>query len=79
MKPKNMLFIISDEHSRRYAGCYGDPIIKSPFIDSLGEYDAVNNMEQSDIFIEVEALYVNSDELRQPFDLLVKQNDRDSQ
>ncbi len=52
---------------------------QAKIIESLGGYDAVNNMEQADIFIEVEALYVNSDELRQPFDLLVKQNNRYSQ
>ena len=37
MKAKNLLFIISDEHSRRYSGCYGDPIIKTPYIDQLAE------------------------------------------
>ena len=35
MKSKNLLFIISDEHSRRYAGCYGDPVIQTPHIDKL--------------------------------------------
>ena len=35
MEAKNLLFIISDEHSRRYSGCYGDPIIKTPYIDQL--------------------------------------------
>jgi len=35
MAPQNLLFIISDEHSRRYNGCYGDPIAKTPFIDGL--------------------------------------------
>ena len=52
---------------------------QAKIIESLGGYDAINNMAQSDMFIEVEALYVNSDELRQPFDLLVKQNNSDSQ
>ncbi len=35
VKPQNLLFIISDEHSARYSGCAGDPVIKTPFIDSL--------------------------------------------
>lgn len=35
VQPANTLFIISDEHSRRYAGCYGDPVVKTPFIDQL--------------------------------------------
>ena len=37
MEPKNLIVIVSDEHSRRYAGCYGDPIAKTPNIDRLAE------------------------------------------
>ncbi len=37
MNPKNMIVFVSDEHSRRYAGCYGDPIAKTPNIDRLAE------------------------------------------
>ncbi|WP_127115194.1 sulfatase-like hydrolase/transferase [Shimia sediminis] len=44
---------------------------QAAIIEKLGGYDAINNMEQSDIFIEVEALYVNNAELRTPCDLLV--------
>ena len=33
--PKNLLIIVADEHSRRYAGCYGDQVIKTPNIDQL--------------------------------------------
>lgn len=47
---------------------------QAKIVEDLGGYDAINNMEQSDIFIEVEALYVNNEELRTPFDLLVKQD-----
>ena len=33
--PKNMLFIMSDEHTRDVAGCYGHPFVKTPNIDAL--------------------------------------------
>jgi choline-sulfatase len=35
MKPRNLLFIMSDEHSRRVLGCYGHAIIKTPNLDRL--------------------------------------------
>ncbi len=35
MKPKNMLFIFSDEHTREITGCYGNRLIKTPHIDRL--------------------------------------------
>ncbi|MGP1397707.1 MAG: sulfatase-like hydrolase/transferase [Inquilinaceae bacterium] len=35
MTAKNVLFIMSDEHSRRVAGCYGNPIVQTPHIDRL--------------------------------------------
>jgi choline-sulfatase len=35
MEPKNLIVLVSDEHSRRYSGCYGDPIAKTPNIDRL--------------------------------------------
>jgi len=34
-KPSNVLFILSDEHTRDVTGCYGHPIIKTPNIDAL--------------------------------------------
>lgn len=37
MKPTNMLFIISDQHTRDVAGCYGHPLIQTPNIDRLAE------------------------------------------
>lgn len=37
MDPKNLLFIISDQHSRRLSGCYGNPTIQTPNIDRLAE------------------------------------------
>jgi choline-sulfatase len=35
MKPTNVLFILSDEHSRRVLGCYGHKIIRTPNLDRL--------------------------------------------
>jgi choline-sulfatase len=35
MRPTNLLFIMSDEHSRRVLGCHGHPMIKTPNLDEL--------------------------------------------
>lgn len=35
MDPCNLLILMSDEHSRRVAGCYGHPLVKTPNIDSI--------------------------------------------
>ncbi|MFT5196798.1 MAG: choline-sulfatase [Cellvibrionaceae bacterium] len=35
MKPKNLLYIISDEHRRDALGCYGHPLVQTPNIDRL--------------------------------------------
>jgi choline-sulfatase len=35
MKPANLLFILSDEHSRRVLGCYGHQMIRTPNLDRL--------------------------------------------
>jgi choline-sulfatase len=35
MKPSNVLFILSDEHSRRVLGCYGHKMIRTPNLDAL--------------------------------------------
>ena len=35
MKPSNVLFILSDEHSRRVLGCYGHAMIRTPNLDAL--------------------------------------------
>jgi len=35
VQPSNLLFILSDEHRRDVAGCYGDPIAITPNIDVL--------------------------------------------
>ena len=32
---RNVLFIMSDEHSREIAGCYGNPLVRTPNIDAL--------------------------------------------
>ncbi len=35
MTPKNLLFIMSDEHSKRVLGCHGHPMIRTPNLDRL--------------------------------------------
>lgn len=35
MKPQNLLVIMSDEHSRKVLGCYGNPIVQTPNLDAL--------------------------------------------
>jgi choline-sulfatase len=35
MKPRNMLFIMSDEHNPRVLGCAGHPMIRTPNLDRL--------------------------------------------
>ena len=37
MKPTNLLFLMSDQHTRDVAGCYGHPIVETPNIDRLAE------------------------------------------
>ena len=34
-QPKNLLFILSESHSQKLLGCYGNPIIKTPNLDGL--------------------------------------------
>ena len=35
MKPRNLLFIMSDEHNQRVLGCDGHPMIRTPNLDRL--------------------------------------------
>lgn len=35
MEPANLLFIMSDEHSRRVLGCHGHPLVQTPHLDRL--------------------------------------------
>ncbi len=37
MDPKNLLFIISDQHNRDALGCYGHPFVQTPNLDALAE------------------------------------------
>lgn len=37
---RNLLFIVSDQHRRDAAGCYGHPFVKTPHIDALAERGA---------------------------------------
>lgn len=32
---RNLLFVFSDQHARRVAGCYGDPVVSTPNLDRL--------------------------------------------
>jgi choline-sulfatase len=35
VKPTNILFINSDQHSKRVLGCYGNPVVQTPNLDAL--------------------------------------------
>ncbi|MEM9683227.1 MAG: sulfatase-like hydrolase/transferase [Pseudomonadota bacterium] len=35
MKPRNILFIMSDQHQGKASGCYGHPFVRTPNIDAL--------------------------------------------
>ena len=35
MKPANLLFFLSDNHARRALGCYGNPVMHTPVLDTL--------------------------------------------
>ena len=35
MQPKNLLFIMSDEHNPKFLGCAGHPLVKTPNLDRL--------------------------------------------
>ena len=37
MKPTNLLFLLSDQHTRDMTGCYGHPVVQTPNIDWLAE------------------------------------------
>ena len=36
MKAKNLLIIMSDQHSRGMLGCYGDPIVRTLVRSEMG-------------------------------------------
>jgi choline-sulfatase len=35
MKPANLVFFLSDNHSRRVLGCYGHPVVRTPNLDRI--------------------------------------------
>jgi len=37
MKPSNLIIIMSDQHNRRLAGCYGHDIVKTPNLDRMAQ------------------------------------------
>lgn len=41
MKPSNLLFIMSDQHSRGVTGCYGNRFVKTPVLDRLAAVGTV--------------------------------------
>ena len=38
MQPKNLLIIMSDQHSRSMMGCYGHPMVQTPHLDALARH-----------------------------------------
>ena len=34
-RPSNLIIFCSDEHARRVSGCYGDPVAKTPTLDTI--------------------------------------------
>src|SRR3546814_13179928 len=34
-QPRNMLILMSDEHTPKTLGCYGHPLVKTPALDAL--------------------------------------------
>jgi hypothetical protein len=34
-KPQNLIIFCSDEHARRVTRCYGDPVVKTPTLDTI--------------------------------------------
>lgn len=37
----NLLLIMSDQHTQRITGCYGDPHVRTPALDRLAERGVV--------------------------------------
>jgi choline-sulfatase len=35
MQPRNLLFILSDQHNRKVLGCQGHPLVRTPHLDAL--------------------------------------------
>ena len=40
-EPMNVLLIVSDEHGREFAGCYGNTVVRTPHIDGLASRGVV--------------------------------------
>ncbi len=41
MKPSNLLYIISDQHTRRMTGCYGHSVVQTPNMGRLAEQGTI--------------------------------------
>ena len=37
----NLLYIHSDQHNPRVTGCYGDPLVRTPYLDGLADQGVV--------------------------------------
>ncbi len=35
LPPANVLILCSDQHSRHILGCYGNPVVRTPYLDAL--------------------------------------------
>jgi choline-sulfatase len=57
-KPTNLLIIMTDEHTRKVAGCYGNQHVQTPNIDSLAEGGVLfsNGYSPSPICVPARAL-----------------------
>ena len=57
-EPANLLIIVTDEHTRKVAGCYGNPQVHTPNIDSLARDGVVftNAYSPSPICVPARAL-----------------------
>ena len=59
MEPKNLVIIMSDEHSPKVLGCYGHPQVKTPNMDSIAARGTrfTNNYSSSPICVPARAAF----------------------
>ena len=36
-KKPNILFLMSDQHTQKITGCYGDPLVRTPHLNALAQ------------------------------------------
>ena len=54
-KPVNQLILMTDEHTRKVLGCYGDEIVKTPHIDGLAREGTLFENAYTNVPISVPA------------------------